>query len=304
MVSHRAIANRLAWAQDRYPLTDADRVLATASFGSTSRRGSCSGLSRPGPPSSFRARASTRTPPHSRAPARRADHGRALRALPAPAAPRRARAAACPTCGGVLRREGMGRDLHDRFFEVLPGRTTGALLWADGRRRSARSSTTALVKSAGTGADRTPDRERRRPRPRRNPPPRPRAESPGDLHRGVALARDIWAARPDGGPVRPDPVGSAAGGRLYRTGDVARRRATARSSFSGARTVRSRSAVIASSRPRSKPRSSASRGRAGRGRRPRRGRRRRLVAYLECPSGPPEESEVPRTPAPQPPRTR
>jgi len=125
MVSHRAIANRLAWAQDRYPLTDSDRVLAVASFGfdiaawelfAPLAAGAAIVLPREG---------------EHKDPAALARLLRDERITVAHFVPSLLRpildepaAAACPDlravfCGG----EGMGRDLHDRFVEVLPGRT-------------------------------------------------------------------------------------------------------------------------------------------------------------------------------------
>src|SRR6185503_12556660 len=111
---------------------------------------------------------------------------------------------------------------------------------------------------------------------------------------GVALARG-YLGRADLTADRfvPDPVGSGAGGRLYRTGDVARRRADGAIVFLGRadrqieiRGHRIEPAEIEAALERLPGVTQAVVAALGEG------DARRLVAYLECPSGPPEESEV------------
>jgi acyl-CoA synthetase (AMP-forming)/AMP-acid ligase II/acyl carrier protein len=241
---------------------------------------------------------------------------------------------ACPElrsvfCGG----EGMGRDLHDRFFAALPGRvlahfygpTEAAIscLYHDcappGRAhdcaplgRAHDGVPNVRVRDGEDGADAW--EERPRPVPIGLPianvdvhvldgtlHPVPEGV-PGEIYvGGVALARG-YLGRADLTAERfiPDPAGARAGGRLYRTGDVAIRRENGALTFLGradrqikirghriepaeiesalARAPGVRSAVVVLARPHVPARGDVD--------------GRRLVAYVECPGEAPEEGEL------------
>ncbi|MGH9869511.1 MAG: amino acid adenylation domain-containing protein [Candidatus Polarisedimenticolia bacterium] len=125
MVPHRAIANRVAWAQGRFPISPGDRVLHNASFGFDIAAWELFGP--------LRAGATVVMPPEGehKDPAALVRLLREQRVTIAHFVPSVLRAvleepalASCETlrtvfCGG----EEMDRALHDRFFDRLPGRT-------------------------------------------------------------------------------------------------------------------------------------------------------------------------------------
>lgn len=223
-VTHRAIGNRLLWSQDRYPLDAGDRVLHNASFAfdiaawevfGPLRQGACVVMAREGehkdPAALVRKIHDERITVAHFVPS-------VLRAiLEEPGL------AACTSlrlvlCGG----ESMDRELHDRFFERLPGR---ALAHFYGPTEAAIS---CLYWDCR--ADLAPGRV-----PLGHPignmqaylldgtlHPVP-AGVPGEIYlggRGLALGyherTDLTAER-----FVPDPFGGTPGTRLYRTGDLA-----------------------------------------------------------------------------------
>ena len=311
MVPHRAIANRLAWAQDRYPLADTDRVLATASFGfdiaawelfAPLAAGAAVVLPHEGehkdPAALARLARDERITVAHFVPSLL----RPLLEEPALASSTDLRAV---FCGG----EGMGRDLHDRFFEVFPGRTLAHFY---GPTEAAISclyedcSSTAHTTFSDENAARADAR-----RPGAIPIGLPIANVdvhvldetlhpvpegvPGEIYiGGIALARG-YLGRADLTAERfvPDPVGRTAGGRLYRTGDVGKRGVDGAITFLGradrqvkVRGHRIEPAEIESALERASEIAGAVVVAHGDG------EDRRLVAYLECPGEVPDESEL------------
>ncbi len=227
VVPHAAIANRVAWAQDRFPLGPDDRVLHNASFGfdiaawellAPLRVGAAVVMPREGehkdPAALARLLRDERITVAHFVPS-------VLRAvLEEPELP------ACSAlravfCGG----EEMDRALHHRFFERLPGRTLAHFY----------GPTEAAISCLfhPCAADEPP-----------GPVPIGRAIDgarvllldetmhavpagvPGEIHiGGIALARG-YLNRPGLTAERfvPDPTSGGGGGRLYRTGDRAKRR--------------------------------------------------------------------------------
>ena len=225
MVSHRAIVNRLQWAQERYPIEPGERVLHNASFGfdiavwelfGPLAAGAAVVIPREGEhkdPAALARLVRDRSiavahfvPSMLRPVLETPEIGecRSLRAV---------------FCGG----EGMDRDLHDRFFEKLPGRTLAHFY----------GPTEAAISCLAW--DCAPDLA-----PGPVPLGRPIANQrvylldptfqpvpigvPGEIAiGGVGLARG-YLERPDLAAERfvPDPVSGEAGARLYRTGDLAK----------------------------------------------------------------------------------
>ncbi len=236
MVTHRAIVNRLRWAQERHPLRPDDSVLHNASFGFDIAAWELFG--------SLAAGATVVVPregehkdPAALAVLMRDEGVTVAHFVPSMLRPvlEEPALAACGSlravfCGG----EGMGRDLHDRFFETLPGRALAHFY----------GPTEAAISCLSWDCD---------PSAPPGPPPigRPIANMrvhlldetlhavpagvPGEICiGGTGLARG-YLARPDLTAERfvPDPVSGRPGERLYRTGDVARRREDGAMEFLG-----------------------------------------------------------------------
>jgi len=225
MVSHRAIVNRLRWAQERYPIVSEDRVLHNASFGFDIAAWELFGPLLAGATVVLPREGEHKDPAALARLLRDERVGVAhfvpsmLRLVldePALAACRTLRAV---YCGG----EGMGRDLHDRFFERLPGRTLAHFYGPT----EASISCLYWDCAPGLGPGAVPIG-----RPVANmrvhlldetlhPVP---AGIPGEIFIGGVGLADGYLARPDLTADRfvPDPVPGGSGARLYRTGDVAR----------------------------------------------------------------------------------
>lgn len=238
MVPHRGIVNRLQWAQERYPIRPGDRVLHNASFAfdiaawellAPLAVGATVVIPREGehkdPGALARLMEQEQVTVAHFVPS-------VLRlALEEPALAR-CDALRAVFCGG----EGMGREVHDRFFERLPGRTLGHFYGPT------EASISCLYHDCT--AELRPG-----PVPLGGPIANMRVHLlddtlhpvpvgvPGELYLGgVGLARG-YLGRPDLTAERfvPDPSSEAAGQRLYRTGDLARRNADGSLEFLGRR---------------------------------------------------------------------
>jgi len=225
LVSHRAIVNRLRWSLERYPIAPGERVLHNASFGfdiavwelfAPLIAGAAVVVPREGEHKDPAALARL-----CRDESVAVAHFVPSMLRPFLDAPALAGCGALRAvfCGG----EGMDRDLHDRFFEKLPGR---ALAHFYGPTEAAIS---CLAWDCAPGAAPGPVPLGRPITNMRaylldgslQPVP---AGVPGEIFLGgVGLARG-YLARPDLTSERfvPDPISGEAGSRLYRTGDVAK----------------------------------------------------------------------------------
>ena len=225
MVPHRGIANRLQWAQEHAPLNADDRVLHNASFGfdiaawelfGPLGAGATVVIPREGehkdPAALVRLMREARVTVAHFVPSM-------LRLLlEEPDLPRCDELRAV-FCGG----EGMGRDLHDRFFERFPGRTLAHFYGPTEASISALAHDCALGLPPGAVPLGGPIANLRAYLLDDAMHPVPVGVA-GEIHLGgVGLARG-YLDRPDQTAERfvPDPVSHEAGARLYRTGDLAR----------------------------------------------------------------------------------
>ncbi|TMQ65454.1 MAG: amino acid adenylation domain-containing protein [Candidatus Eisenbacteria bacterium] len=225
MVPHRAIVNRLRWAQERYPIRPGERVLHNSSFGFDIAVWELFGPLLAGG-TVVLPREGEHKDPAALARLVRDERVAVAHFVPSLLRPfldapelAECRSLRAVFCGG----EGMDRELHDRFFERLPGRTLAHFY---GPTEAAIS---CLAWDCGPGLA-----------PGAVPLGRPVANTrvylldssfqpvpvgvPGEIAiGGVGLARG-YLARPDLTSDRfvPDPISGEAGARLYRTGDVAK----------------------------------------------------------------------------------
>ena len=227
MVSHQAIANRVLWSQERYPIHAEDRVLHNASFAFDIAAweligpliaGACVVMPREGehkdPAAIVRLLAEERVTVAHFVPS-------LLRAVLDEPRLAECEALRMVFCGG----EALDRELHDRFFRQMPGRTLAHFY---GPTEAAISclfhdchdaldpGAVPLGCPIGNMAAYLLD-DTLQPVP---------ATVPGELYlSGVGLAHG-YLARPDLTAERfvPDPISGEQGARLYRTGDVAKRR--------------------------------------------------------------------------------
>ncbi|MEZ5064926.1 MAG: amino acid adenylation domain-containing protein [bacterium] len=226
VVGHDAIGNRVAWSQATYPLRAGDRVLHSASFGfdiaawelfGPLREGVTVVMPREGehkdPAALLRLLREERITVAHFVPS-------VLRLLLADPALGELPELRMVFCGG----EALDRELHDRFFERLPGRTLAhfygptevalSSLWWDcspdlvpGNVPIGRPITNLRVYLLDDTLAPVPD------------------GIPGEIHLGGAGLALGYFDRPDLTAERfvPDPVSGEPGARLYRTGDLARR---------------------------------------------------------------------------------
>src|SRR4030095_3902452 len=193
-------------------------------------------------------------------------------------------------CGG----EGMGRELHDRFFEVLPGRTLAHFY----------GPTEAAISTLfhDCGSDEPPgalplglpiaNADVRVLDATLHPAPE---GIPGEIYIGGHVLARGYLGRADLTAERfvPDPAATVPGARLYRTGDVGRRRTDGAIVFQGRadrqikiRGHRIEPGEIESALARLPGVEQAVVVPHGEG------DGRHLAAYLACPGGVPEESEI------------
>lgn len=236
MVPHRAIVNRIRWAQERYPIEPGDRVLHNASFGFDIAAWEVFGPLLAGAPVVI-PREGEHKDPASLVRLMRDERVSVAHFVPSMLRPlleepgiAGCRALRAVFCGG----EGMGRDLHDRFFEKLPGRTLAhfygpteaaisCLHWncapglAPGAVPIGGPVANMRVYLLDAALHAVP------------------AGVPGEICIGGAGLAPGYLARPDLTAERfvPDPISGETGARLYRTGDVGRFRADGAIEFLG-----------------------------------------------------------------------
>jgi aspartate racemase len=237
MVPHRAIVNRILWAQERYPIRPDDRVLHNASFAfdiavwelfGPLAAGAAVIIPREGehkdPAALARLIAEERVTVAHFVPTMLRE------ILEEPALREGAGALRAVFCGG----EGMERDLHDRFFEVLPGRTLAHFYGPTEAAISCLYHDCAPGLPPGPVPIGAPIANLRvyilDPEMRPVPAGAVREITIGGagLARGYLGRSDLTAER-----FVPDPVSGLPGGRLYRTGDLARFRADGGLEFLG-----------------------------------------------------------------------
>jgi amino acid adenylation domain-containing protein len=296
MVSHRSIVNRLQWAQEHYPILPGERVLCVASFAFDIAVWELFGALAAGAAAVIPAEGEHKDPA-SLARLLRDEKVAVAHFVPSLLRPLLSEPgfAACEAlravfCGG----EGMDRELHDRFFETLPGR---ALSHFYGPTEAAIS---CLAWDCGPGLPPGPvplgapihNMRVYLLDPEMQPVP---AGVPGEIYLGgTGLARG-YAARPEltAAAFVPDPVSGDAGARLYRTGDIAKLREDGVLEFVGRadhqiklRGHRIEPAEIEKALERMPGVDRALAGLRGEG------AQRRLVAWLVAPGGLPGEAEL------------
>jgi amino acid adenylation domain-containing protein len=235
-VTHAAIGNRIAWAQEEYPIGPEDRVLHNASFGFDIAAWELFGplwagatvvLPREGehkdPAALVRLLRDERVTVAHFVPSM-------LRRLLDEPGFTELHSLRLVCCGG----EKLDRELHDRFFRELPGRTLAhfygpteaaisSLYWTC-RPELARGSVPLGHPIANLAAH-VLDEELQ---------PVPDGV-PGEIWLGGAGLALGYFGRPDltAAAFRPDPFAAEPGSRLYRTGDLAKRRADGTLEFLG-----------------------------------------------------------------------
>ncbi len=227
VVPHRAIANRVQWSQSRYPLTPEDRVLHSASFGFDIAAWELFG------PLGVGATVVMPREGEQGDPAALVRLLRERRITVAHFVPSMLRtildvpgvqdldSLRMVFCGG----ESLDRELHDRFFRTLPGRTLShfygpteaalSCLYHDCTPESGPGAVPLGRPVSGMRAYVLDDTLQPVP-----------VGVPGEVHLGgIGLAHG-YAARADATAERflPDPFSDESGARMYRTGDLARHR--------------------------------------------------------------------------------